>query len=94
MANKFEDAIERLRKAQEQVILETTEALGRATRAQAELVCQVTDMMTRGYVGVLNGTAGAMIQGYAGFLDGFSRALERAPKKSDKKKRTRKTAGK
>lgn len=94
MARKFEEAIERLRKAQEQIILDTTETLGRATRAQAELVSQATDMMTRGYVGIINGTTGAIMQSYAGFLDGFSRALERMPNKTAKKTRHRKTGGK
>jgi alkyl sulfatase BDS1-like metallo-beta-lactamase superfamily hydrolase len=94
MARKFEEAIERLRKAQEQILVETTETLGRAIKAQAEFVFQATDLMTRGYVGVINGTTGAIMQSYAGFLDGFSRALERVPNKTAKKARHRKTGGK
>lgn len=81
---------ERFREDIEQICRETTEALERVTKAQAELVSKATEVMTRGCVGVLNGAVGAVVQGYVGFFDGFSRALERRGK-DDNNKRVRKT---
>ena len=86
----YERAIERLLKAREQFFLETSLALEHASMAQARLIYTMTDTMTRGYFGILNGTTGAIMQSYAGFLDGFSRAWERMPTKTAKRKRGKK----
>jgi hypothetical protein len=87
MPEKYEKAIERLVKAREKFFLETAVALEHTTLAQAQLIYTTTDAMTRGYFGILNGTTGAIMQSYAGFLDGFSRAWDRVPDKTAKKKR-------
>jgi hypothetical protein len=82
----YEKAIERLREAREQFFLETSLTLDLLSIAQARLAYTMTDTMTRGYFGVLNGTTGAIFQSYAGFLEGFSRAWDRRPHKADEKK--------
>ena len=89
-----EKAIERFWKAQEQIFTETSETVSRAIKAQADLVYKATDVMTRGYLGVLNGTSGAMMYAYCGFLEGYSRAWEKGPNKTNKKKSSGKRAGK
>lgn len=83
MSERYGKAVENLTQEVEQVCRETTEALDRATKAQAEVACKVTEMMTRGYRGVVNGTVGAMVHACVGFLDGFSRAWQRTPDKSE-----------
>ena len=84
----YEKAIERILKAREQYFLRTAIVLEHASLAQAELISLTTDTMTRGYLGIMNGTTGAIMQGCAGFLDGLTRAYDydRAPKKAAKKK--------
>ena len=94
MPDQSEKVVERLREDLENILSETTEALDRLTKTQIELVCQATDMMTRGYVGVLSGTTGAIMLSYAGFLRGFSRAWDRTPTKTAKKKPSSKARGK
>ena len=84
----YEKAIERIKEAREQFFLETSVTLDLLSIAQARLMYTMTDTMTRGYLGVLNGTTGAIFESYAGFLEGFSRAWDRTPhkKKSKRKK--------
>jgi hypothetical protein len=64
---------ESLSKNIEQFYSETSEALERFTVAQAELLSKAAEGLTRGYVGVLYGTAGA----FSGFVEGFSRAWQK-----------------
>ena len=85
MPNDYESdsrkAIERLKKAREQYFLEMAVALEHARMAQAQFAYTTTDAMTRGYFGILNGATGAILQSYAGFIEGFSRAWELMPSK-------------
>ena len=84
MPAKLETISERLSKAREEYFLRTALALEHASLAQAELISLTTDTMTRGYLGILNGTTGALVQGCVGFLDGLSRAYDydRVPKET------------
>ena len=88
MAAKLEMISERLSKAREEYFLRTALALERASLAQAELISLTTDTMTRGYLGILNGTTSAIVQGCVGFLDGLSRAYDYdlVPKKTARRK--------
>jgi hypothetical protein len=90
----YEKAIERIRKAREQFFLETSVTLELISMAQARLMYTMTDTMTRGYFGILNGTTGAIMDSYAGFLDGFSRAWDRMPDKTTQQKSSRRPRGK
>jgi hypothetical protein len=92
MATKPETISERFSKAREEYFRRSALILEHASQAQAELLCLTTDTMTRGYLGILNGTTGAIMQGCVGFLDGLSRAYDyangydRLPRKTAKRK--------
>jgi hypothetical protein len=96
MPNKLESISERFSKAREEYFTRSAMVLEHASLAQAELISLTTDTMTRGYLGILNGTTGAIMQGCVGFLEGLSRAYDydQSPMKTAQKKSSRRGGGK